>query len=289
MGKLPVLMMAAWLPLLAQEPARFHHIHLNSVDPGAAAEFYAAHFDCQKSSFAGAVAVRTQKSWLLFNKVDKAPESAIASSFWHFGWGAEDMKSTYERELALGAKFDTPLTDISDLANRPGFFYAYVDGPDHALIELNTQPFHRLGHIHLISADPLAAADWYGKHLGIKLRPRTAASGEPRYYKGYQVGPSASFLVDNVNFIIFPEGYARTAYPEQWRERKDFATTRGRVVDHIAFSVADLNGTVERMGREGVKIMEPVSAAEGGAFHHAFVEGPDHVLIELVDAPPPAE
>ena len=60
----------------------------------------------------------------------------MISTIWHIGWGAEDMKAAYQKELDLGAKFQTPLTDISDLANSPGFYYAYVDGPDHALIEL---------------------------------------------------------------------------------------------------------------------------------------------------------
>jgi len=104
--------------------------------------------------------VWAQKAWILFNKVAAAPPSAITSSIWHFGWGAEDMKAVYQKQLDSGTKFDTALTDISDLANFPGFYYAYVDGPDHALIELNTAAHHHLGHMHLLSADQVAAGEW---------------------------------------------------------------------------------------------------------------------------------
>lgn len=281
-------LLLAWLALLgaaAQQPAHFHHIHLNTLDPAAAAQFYASHFDCEKAEFAGKPAVKTQKSWLLFTRVSHPPASAITASFWHFGWGAEDMTSEYARQLSLGARFDTPITDISDLARRQGFFFAYVDGPDHALIELNTAPFHRFGHIHLLSSDPAAAAAWYAKELGIRVPARASASKAPVFYKGFQVGPSASFVVDNVNFILFPEGYAKTAFPDLWRKRNRFDSTKGRVADHIAFSVADLPAAVARMRADGVKIVKPVSKGEG--FRHAFVEGPDRLLIELVDAAPP--
>ena len=58
--------------------------------------------------------------------------SELLSGIWHIGWGAEDMQSAYQQQLAKGTRFATPITDISDMVggNR-AFFYAYVDGPDH--------------------------------------------------------------------------------------------------------------------------------------------------------------
>ena len=67
------------------------------------------------------------------------------------------MPATYQKQLNSGTKFNTPLTDISDLVNSPGFYYAYVEGPDHALIELNTANHHHFGHLHLLSEDPVSA------------------------------------------------------------------------------------------------------------------------------------
>src|SRR5262245_861895 len=92
--------------------AHFHHLHLNTLDPKGALKFYTSKFDCEEGKFAGMMdAVWAQKSWLLFTKVDKPPISDLTSSIWHFGWGAEDMKATYEKQLAMGTKFFTPLTD----------------------------------------------------------------------------------------------------------------------------------------------------------------------------------
>src|SRR5579884_789324 len=125
----------------APAPAHFHHVHINATDPKSSIDFYTSKFDCEKARFAGAQdAVWAQKSWLLFTKVDAPPPREIVSPIWHIGWGAEDMPAAYKKQLKSGTKFATPITDISKLVGRPpgSFFYAYADGPDHELIELNT-------------------------------------------------------------------------------------------------------------------------------------------------------
>ncbi|HWX53265.1 MAG TPA: VOC family protein [Verrucomicrobiae bacterium] len=278
-----------------QEPVRppaplahFHHVHLNSADPAAAIDFYTSKFDCEKASFAGKIdAVRTQKSWLLFSKVKQPPKSEITSAIWHIGWGAEDMKTAYQKQLDSGTKFATPITDISDIGggNATGiFFFAYVDGPDHQLIELNTANHHHFGHIHLLSKDPIAAGEWYVKELGLVRRGAAPPSREPRFYRGFQVGPAMSLMIDNVNFIIFPMEYAKTQWPELWKDRTDFESTSGHVTDHIGFSVDSLDQTLERLKRDGVKVTDGPRPGPGGKY--AFIEGPDHVRIELVEAVP---
>jgi len=255
-----LILLALLIPALAQEPpkAHFHHIHLNSTDPAAAIDFYTRKFEFDKSR-------------ILFTKVKDAPPSEIVSAIWHFGWGAEDMPATYKRQIDSGTKFETPITDISDLAGKPpgSFFYAYVDGPDHALIELNTAAHHHFGHVHLLSADPIAAGQWYKKYFGIPgyIGPRTG-----RVYRGVHVDPVASLNMDNVNIIIFPVEYARDAMPDLWKDRKDFEPTKGRVVDHLAFSVDHLHDTLERLRKDGIKVTDGT-----------FIEGPDHIRIELVE------
>jgi catechol 2,3-dioxygenase-like lactoylglutathione lyase family enzyme len=264
--------------------AHFHHLHLNATDPAAAVSFYTAKFDCEKSRFNNADAVWAQKSWLLFNKVGRSPKSEITSTIWHFGWGAEDMKATYQKQVDNGTKFETPITDISDIGggNATGLFYfAYVDGPDHQLIELNTANHHHFGHIHLLSKDPVAAGEWYMKEFGLVRRGAGPPSREPRFYRGFQIGPSMSLMMDNVNFIFFPMEYAKTQWPDLWKSRADFESTSGHVTDHIAFSVDNLDQTMERLKKDGVKILEaPHASAEG---KHAFIEGPDYIKIELVE------
>jgi catechol 2,3-dioxygenase-like lactoylglutathione lyase family enzyme len=262
--------------------AHFHHVHLNATDPAAAIAFYTTKFDCEKARFAGkSDAVWAQKSWLLFDKVGKPPQADITSAVWHIGWGAEDMKATYQKQVDSGTKFQTPITDISDIngGNATGaFFFAYVDGPDHQLIELNTAPHHRFGHIHLLSKDPTTAAAWYVKELGMTRR---GGSSEPRMYRGFQIAPNASLVMDNVNFIIFPMEYAKTQWPDLWKDRNDFESTAGHVTDHIGFSVDNLEQTLERLKQDGVKVTDGPHSSPGGKY--AFIEGPDHVRIELVE------
>ena len=267
---------------VAEPSIHFHHLHLNTTDPRAAIKFYTSKFDCEQRQFLDQDAVWAQQSWLLFNKVMTAPPWQLTSAVWHFGWGAEDMKAAYQKQIESGTKFFTPLTDISDIlggSSTGRFFYAYVETPDHGLVELNTASNHRFGHLHLFSEDPVAAGEWYAKHFGITLR----STREPRFYRGHQIAPSASFTIDNVNFIIYPIQYSRKAYGDQWNGQSEISSTKGRVVDHVAFSVDDLSATVSRLRPEGVKILESPKTTNGGRFKHAYIEGPDYIRIELVE------
>ncbi len=264
-----LLLCALCAVTLAAQPtlpdAHFHHLHLNATDPAAAIDFYTTKFDAEKSNYKGQPAVFTQKSWILFNKVSAPPNSDTTSAIWHFGWGAEDMKATYEKQLASGTKFQTPLTDISDIGGGTQmgrFFYAYVDGPDHSLIELNTAAFHRFGHIHMFSADPVAAGEWYAKHFGARIGNKVT---QKRMYRDVQIAPSSSIYLDNVNIII---------YPVEYTGHTTIESTRGHVVDHIAISVDNLDAAIAHLKAAGITVT------------NGFIEGPDKIAIELVELRP---
>ena len=280
---------------LAQAPtppaptAHFHHVHLNTTDPAAAIEFYTTKFKARKERFAGlGDAVWTGDSWLLFTKVASPPPSELISPIWHIGWGAEDMKAAYQKQLDSGTKFATPLTDITDMVggNRP-FFYAYVDGPDHALIELNTASHHNFGHVHMFSANPPAAGEWYAKHFGIAAR----AQRNQRIYRDVQIAPAAFVTADHVSMIIYPIEYVRSAAAADWKGRTDFATTRGRSIDHLGFRVDDLDATLARLRSETVVVTAEPRSIAGGQIRFAFIEGPDRIGIELLEdrTPQPAK
>jgi catechol 2,3-dioxygenase-like lactoylglutathione lyase family enzyme len=263
----------------ATAPAHFHHLHLNSADPAKSIDFYTRTFDCERSRFAGEMdAVWAQKSWLLFTKVATPPVDDVTSAIWHFGWGAEDMPEAYRKQLAKGTKFGTPITELF-----PKFWFAYVDGPDHAIIELNTSPNHNFGHLHLLSADAVSAGEWYKKRFGATWKSGRPPTREKRFIKEFQIGPLASLVMDNVNIIIFPIEYARQAFPAQWKGRQTFDSPEGHVVDHIAFSVDDLSDSLEKLRKEGVKVVGEIGSAAGGKIRHAFIEGPDNIRIELVE------
>jgi catechol 2,3-dioxygenase-like lactoylglutathione lyase family enzyme len=275
----------------AYPAAHFHHLHLNTTDTAAAIDFYTSKFDCEKARFAGLIdGVWAERSWLLFTKVNAPPLWELTSAIWHFGWGAEDMKATYQNQLASGTKFFTPLTDISDIGGNAGakdlFYYAYVQSPDNALVELNTANHHRFGHLHLFSEDPVSAGEWYMKYFGATRRgnPTTPPSRQPRFYRDHQIGPSMSLMLDNVNIIIYPIQYSKKAYASHWKNgQTEMATTKGRVVDHVGFSFDNLAEALEKMRRDGVKVTDEIKSVAGGKIKYAFIEGPDKIRIELVE------
>jgi len=268
-----------------------HHIHLNSPDPKGAIDYHLARFEAERDDLPGFdPGIRAHRTWLFFQKASSPPPWQLTSAIWHIGWGAPDMPAEVERQKALGTRFFEPLTDISDIGGnpnaRPGsFYYAYVETPDRALIELNTAPSQRFGHLHLFSEDPLAAGAWYERYLGARRRGRSP-SAEPRFYRGFQIGPSVTLALGEVNLIIFPLAYARKAYADHWKGREEIDPTEGRVIDHLGFRVNDLPGSLAQLREAGVKITGEPQSIPGTDLRQAFLEGPDRIRIELIEGLP---
>src|SRR5439155_10905617 len=124
---------------------------------------------------------------------------------------------------------------------------------------------------HLLSADAGSAGEWYMKHFGGTWRSGKPPVREPRFIRDVQVGPSASLMMDNVNIIIFPIEYARQAMPE-WKDRKAFESPKGRVVDHVGFSVENLADALEKLRKEGVTVTDEIKSAAGGRIRYACIE-----------------
>jgi catechol 2,3-dioxygenase-like lactoylglutathione lyase family enzyme len=250
----------------------FHHVHLNSVNPNKDIDFYTETFDVtRKAAIAGWQGVRSEQMYLLFDKVATPPAATLESAIWHFGWGSTAMEADYQKHLASGITFPTPITRLS-----PSLQFAYMKAPDGALVEINTAPTRAFLHVHLYSAAPLCAADWYVTHLGASRRAeRTgpcevpfAAPSEPL---GVIRSPAATVRFGDISLIIYP----------QQRPGK-LLSSRGRVVDHIALGVSDLAGTLDRLRKAGVKVLEEVHTFGQSDARAAMIEGPDAIAIELV-------
>lgn len=270
----------------APAPAfRFHHVHLNTVDAKAAIDFYASHFNAERASLDDLPAVRAQGKWLLFDEVDAPPPWPVVSSLYHIGWGAPDMKSTYQLLKDRGTVFETPITDISHVieADSGRVFFAYVDGPDHALIEINSARDDSFQHVHFLSDDPVAAGQWYMRHFGATSN-NPEPSREARTHNGLQIYPFMGANLDGVQFYWYPKAFGRGSYPEAWQGRTAFASPRGRVIDHIAFSVDDLDHALARLEADGVKVLQRPQPALEGRLRSAFVAAPDGIELELVES-----
>ena len=275
-----VAMLAAGAPDLRadDERAHFHHVHLNVVDPAASSEFYSRIFGAVPVSYANVVpALFTERSFLLFNKVPTPPPSALESGIWHIGWGGVDMPNEYEWFKKQRVSIHTPLYELGDI------HVTYLNGPDKELIEVNTMGHHRFAHVHLFAEDVNHTVQWYVDQLGVT--PRRPNVPKPDYTKARAW--ANSFVVDNVQIIV----YGRpdfTPPPPWWRWEPllEFQPTKGRAIDHIAFSYRNIGPVQERMQSNGVAIAEPIAHRPEVNHTSFFVEGPDKVLIEIVQAKP---
>lgn len=306
-------------PLLAQSapavaPMHVHHVHLNSVNPKAAAEYYPKPFPASATTttFNGYDAVRTGNLYLLFTRVSTPPPNELTgpqTSVWHFGWNTPDSRTYNERFRAMGLEIaqmwdaaDGTLVDLSSDA-LPGFptqeqilelrakgvmptrkgGFGYLRGPDGALVE-NAQAgqVERFNHIHMYHEHPLCAMQWYVRHLGARLPPNAAAlAGDcrrpyspptwPSFFKfpGFVRDPSGAVFFDDISISIRP-----------W-PGGGLVSTRGHIVDHWALGVSDLASTVARLKGEGITFLEDIHAS--GNMRAAMIEGPDRVIIELVE------
>ena len=79
----------------------FHHLHLNSVNPEAAIDFYVKAFpSTSRTTLAGQPALASPNHVLvLFNKVATPPATQPHTAFWHFGWHVTDVREARDRLL----------------------------------------------------------------------------------------------------------------------------------------------------------------------------------------------
>jgi catechol 2,3-dioxygenase-like lactoylglutathione lyase family enzyme len=182
----------------------FHHLHLNSVDPDAAIDFYTRHFpSTRKTTWAGLPALQSPTNvLLLFSKVAAPPPTRPQTAIWHFGWHAIDSRQSLENFKRQGDVKLLPLytsdeggvvhissdtwpgtggvlgltrAQIADAkvngvqpTRVAGF--GYMEGPDGAIIEfLGRFPAERFNHVHMFQDDPFCAQLWYQKHLNAPI------------------------------------------------------------------------------------------------------------------------
>ena len=168
--------------------------------------------------------------------------------------------------------------------------FAYIRGPDDALVEVQgDMPAERFNHVHMYQEDPFCAQLWYQKHLGAPASPprpgaqveapRTEANcrvprGPDRTWPALEVGgmyrtPSAGVVFGDVAI--------------NWYMRQGdtaLAATRGRLMDHVAFSVTNLDAWIAKLRADGVKMLEgPYAIGDARA---VLIEGPSREAIELV-------
>lgn len=121
-------------------------------------------------------------------------------------------------------------------------------------------------HLHLLSADPLRAAAWYRDLLG--------ASAEVTATPATKIEPRPEMRVADA--VLRFGDFALVIY----RAEPPFASTRGQTIDHVAFAVDDLDGTLSRLRVAGVPVLTLPAPIDDS--RSAMIEGPDRVAIEVI-------
>jgi catechol 2,3-dioxygenase-like lactoylglutathione lyase family enzyme len=281
-----ILAMAGNVNAREAAPARFHHVMINAIDPDRSIQFYSRVFGAQPIKFRGvADALFTEKSFILFNKVDSPPDPKLNTGIWHIGWGGVDVKNEFEWWKRHNVDFHTPLSPLPGNDN----FYMYIHGPDKELIEINTMGHHRFAHVHFFCTDVNDVVGWYAKYLGI--RPRRLQVPKPQGDMSTRGGIWINVIqCDNVTMIFFGKPDA-TPPPRWWPDEPlvDIQPTKGRPIDRIAFSYRDIGPEFERMKAAGAEIIEPITERPQYKLKSFLVQGPEKVTIEVVEAKPVPE
>jgi len=123
-----------------------------------------------------------------------------------------------------------------------------------------------INHVHIRSADPHASAAWYGKHFGAKiLMAKEVMPGTITI--AMEVGDGARL---NVSSQVAGSPDTRAV-----------ADLNRLGLEHFGFAVDDIDADMERLQNAGVRVVLPITQVAGGG-RLSYIEGPDDVLIELV-------
>ena len=249
------------IPAIARA-ADYHHVHITASAPSEGVRWYEQHMDCEpvadRSDAADCAGVE-----LVF-MVQPAIGSTQGTGVNHIGFSYPDLTAKMAELEAVGVRGSgvrlQRFPDGSTLRDVPGLFkLGFVFDPWGTRIEMVEDP-ERLGfhHIHLSATDPAATLAWYQDVFG----------GETASLKGRLDG----LLFDDV-WVLVSEAESIPA------------TTQGRAIDHIGFSVPDLDAAAAEMRRKGIVFQTEPEVPEGGrtSAKRAFIVGPDNVRRAVVE------
>jgi catechol 2,3-dioxygenase-like lactoylglutathione lyase family enzyme len=128
---------------------------------------------------------------------------------------------------------------------------------------------YSINHVHIRSSDPHTSASWYEKHFGAKLvSEREVMPGTVTL--SLEVGGPV-----RLNISSKPAGSS---------DERSVAELHRLGLEHFGFHTEDLAADLERLEKEDVRVVLPLTEVVGGTLL-AYIEGPDDVLIELVQRP----
>jgi predicted enzyme related to lactoylglutathione lyase len=253
----------------------FHHVHFNTVDPDKDLDFYDKYFGATSVPFCNdkdkkplAHATKTERGWFLYTRVATPPDMTLNTYLEHIGWITPDPAGELERLVALGAP-RYPVgraqceTAFDGTAPCVGYWF-YLLAPSGARVEVALGPgpaTSGYGHIHLVMGEDYT------------------------FFEKVTGGALQNQVIDGVN-------HTDAALVEDVLANETVVPTRGKPIDHIGYSTANLEAERDRIKAAGITIAEDITYKPEFGFRSFFVESPKGTWLELVedsqfDAAPP--
>ena len=125
---------------------------------------------------------------------------------------------------------------------------------------------YRINHVHIRAADPHATAAWYEKFFNARIvSERTVMPNTITI--GMEMGGQC-----RLNVSSKPPGSS---------DERSVAELNRLGLEHFGFDVEDLEAEMERLTAAGIRVVLPITDTPTGS-RLSYIEGPDDVLIELV-------
>ena len=129
---------------------------------------------------------------------------------------------------------------------------------------------YRINHVHIRAADPHATAAWYEKFFNARIvSERTVMPNTITI--GMEMGGQC-----RLNVSSKPPGSS---------DERSVAELNRLGLEHFGFDVEDLEAEMERLTSAGIRVVLPITDTPTGS-RLSYIEGPDDVLIELVQPGP---
>ena len=136
-----------------------------------------------------------------------------------------------------------------------------------------SNPAFKFDHVHIISNDPRASANWYVEMFGATIAADTVARGAPQIF------------VDLVGMTVLIRGRRPGEAPvaaRSMRQYADFSSHDAWGTDHFGFLYqGDLEAFCGELRAKGVSFPVELKKGVGGSLL-CYVAAPDGVSIELM-------
>ncbi len=232
----------------------FTHVHLRTPDPAAAAEWYHTLVGGELRPAAGGMGSVGQIHGSISTMLDDAgAQPSSGSVIDHFGFAVADVPGMVEKARIMGAQVVAePHPGIT--ANS----IAMIQDPWGTKVELLEDPdYTGIQHVHMVTEDAAALRDWLLEVFGGDYDPERGG------------GRIHAIRYDGI-WVYLSEAQEGSTAP-----------SRGRSLDHMGFSVTDMDTIVAKIEASGYEPYVIRPNRPGGTTLLMFFEGAHGVHFEI--------